>query len=173
MHFQMTHFQQLLKFVFTGSLTFICLSIISVVAFSLLPIEFTDSKTYDSFEEIYLFGLPIATMLTLAGTVKKTDSVGFKISKFFITFCVTGLLIFILIIFAFASHMCAWTVNSILFEKKIDTSVKIIDRSYDCGAWDSSDASGKIFKVRKLTNYFIWATEIDTVGIDRNVWIAL
>lgn len=66
--------------------------------------------------------------------------------------------------------MCDWTTDKIFFKNKQNSSIKIVQRSFGCGATDSSPATLKVFKVREITPYLIWVTSIDTNQINKVDW---
>jgi hypothetical protein len=68
---------------------------------------------------------------------------------------------------------CAWTTDKVFFENKQNSSVKIVQRHFGCGATDSSYPTVKVFRVREITSDLIWVTEIDTTQIDKSEWIRI
>lgn len=58
--------------------------------------------------------------------------------------------------------MCSWANREILFANVNDQSTKIILRDYGCGATDNGRPTYQVCKVKKISSYFIWVTEIDT-----------
>ena len=119
---------------------------------------------------IRFYGLPIAaTLLILTGMIKRRHTLIFVVTKIIIAICVAVFSIFVTMIILLGST-CAWTTDKVFFENKQNSSIKIVQRSYGCGATDSSRPIPKVFKVREITEDFIWATEIDTIKIDKNKW---
>jgi hypothetical protein len=157
-----------LKFLFRSSIVLIILCFLPILG-PLLPLEITDShvKIQICFARVII--LPIAILMTLTGRLKKNDSRGLIARKVIMTICLAFLSAFVMVIAVFA-NLCAWTNDEILYQNKENSSVKIIQRSFGCGATDSSEGTVDIFKVRELSSVFIWATKIDTAEIDKSEW---
>lgn len=81
-----------------------------------------------------------------------------------------GIFAFFFMIISIFTGMCDWSNQKILYTNKKNKEVKIIKRDYGCGATDSDLPTIKIFKVRKVTKYFILAKEVDITKIDQNEW---
>jgi len=134
------------------------------------PLEVTSNNFKNSFDKIRSFGLPMAILLTLFGTLKPQDSKKDKNTKIVLTFSVFLISVFILKIIVFAK-MCGWTDNQTLFYNINDKSTKIILRDFDCGALDSGDPVYKVCKIKNIFPNLIWVRNIDTTEIDRKVWL--
>jgi len=157
------------KIVFWTSLIFIFVFVIVPGVAEFTPLELTNDKFQNSFEEVRFFGLPIAILLTLFGTLKPKDPTGTKITKFILTICLSLLSVYILWMTIFAG-MCRWTDNKILFQNINEKNTKIILRDFGCGAIDSGDPTYKVFKIKSITPSLIWVTTVDTTRIDRQKW---
>ena len=70
-------------------------------------------------------------------------------------------------VLVFFGSVCGGMTDDILFENKIDTTIKIEARHYDCGVTDTQRPNMKTYKVIRLTKYFIWRTRIDTNKINK------
>ena len=163
---------RLFKIIYLTSIFFICFWILAAILGQFVPIEFTDNQIENTFDSIRLFGFPIAILLTLSGTIKPNDTSGSIGGKILLTLFVSGISFFFMVITLFAS-MCSWTTGKVFFESKQDRSIKIVERDYGCGATDSGRPICKIFKVKNITNYLIWVTEIDTNKIDKSQWVKI
>ena len=134
--------------------------------------EFTHDSDEIFFDQIWFFGLPIAILFTLTGTLKREDTKGTAFAKTISTI----LFAFLPFLFAIAtalSGLCSWTTEKILFENKNDKSTKIVLRDFGCGAVDSTSPTPGVFKIKYYTSHFIWVSEIDTNKIDKNLWIRI
>ena len=136
---------------------------------SFIPIEFADNNYEFIYDSLRFYGFPIAIMLSLTGTIKKKDESGQIAVKVFLTFCVSAFSVFIMFMTLF-SGMCDWTTNKVFFENKQNTSIKIVQRDFGCGATDSSPATIKLFKIKEITPLLIWVTDIDTNQINKSEW---
>jgi hypothetical protein len=120
-------------------------------------------------EKIRFFGLPVAILLTLFGTLKQKDAATTRMIKIVLTICVAIFSVFILFMTVFAS-MCRWTNNKVLFENKNDKTTKIVLRDFGCGATDSGSPTYKVCKIKSISPLLVWVTNIDTTKIDRVTW---
>ncbi|HSC38531.1 MAG TPA: hypothetical protein VLD19_11680, partial [Chitinophagaceae bacterium] len=67
--------------------------------------------------------------------------------------------------------MCLWTTEKVLFVSKNNPSVKIILRSFGCGATDSTSPNTGVVKATYYTSHFFILSPIDTTKIDRTIWL--
>jgi hypothetical protein len=160
----------LFKIVFLVSVSTIFILIVFLIVKSLLPLEFANGRQEERYDEFRFWGLPLAIILTLTGTIKPKDTGGDIVRKIVLTALVSMIPVFLMFMTAL-SGMCSWTTNETLFVNSTNTSKKIVRRSYGCGAVDSQSPSYGAFKVKKLPLGFIWVTKADTLNIDRKVWI--
>ncbi len=161
--------QRFLKIVYWTSILIPCFWVLTTILGNLVPLEFSNNNSEFIYDSIRFYGIPIAIMLTLTGTIKSKDTSGSIATKIFLTICVSAFSIFIMFMTLFAG-MCDWTTDKIFFENKQNSSIKIVQRSFGCGATDSSPATLKVFKVREITPYLIWVTSIDTNKINKDEW---
>jgi hypothetical protein len=151
-------------------------SLVSIFAFVVIPfvgqftpLELTSDNFKSSFEQFRFWGLPVAILLTLAGTIKPNNSPTNKTTKIILTFCIAGISVIILILTVF-SGMCRWTNNKTLFNNINDNTNKIVLRDFGCGALDSGSPNYKVCKIKNILPSLIWVTDIDTTKIDRQIW---
>lgn len=133
-------------------------------------IEFASQELLESYNKVMFYLVPILVLLTLVGTIKPQDRkrvIGWKI---FGTIGVAAVAFFLMLM-VLLSGLCSWSNDSILFINKEDPSSKIMVRSFGCGAWDSSEEESRVAKVNQLTSYFIHVEEIDTLQLDKEIWI--
>lgn len=158
------------KIIYWGSLAFIFVFIIVPFAGQFTPLELTSDNFQDLFEQIRFFGLPIAILLTLFGTLKQKDPTDTRIGKIVLTICVAAFSAFILFMTVFAG-MCRWTNNKVLFENKNDKTTKIVLRDFGCGATDSGSPTYKVCKIKRISPLLVWVTNVDTTKINRVAWL--
>ena len=161
--------QRFLKIVFWTSFLLPCFWVVTAISGNFVPLEFSNNDSEFIYDSIRGFGFPIAVMFTLTGTIKSKDTAGTIATKNVLTIVAAALSFFIIVMTAFAG-MCDWTTDKIFFENKQNSSIKIVQRSFGCGATDSSPATLKVFKVREITPYLIWVTSIDTNQINKSEW---
>lgn len=161
--------QRFLKIAFWTSIILPCFWILTAILGNFIPLEFANNDGEFIYDSIRFYGFPIAIMLTLTGTIKSKDTSGIIATKIFLTICVSVFSIFVVVMTLFAG-MCDWTTDKVFFENKQNSSIKIVQRSFGCGATDSSPATLKVFKVREFTPYLIWVTSIDSNQINKSEW---
>jgi hypothetical protein len=161
--------QTICKTIYWASLTLIFVFVIVPFIGQFIPLEFTDDNFQNFFEQFRFFGLPIAILLTLFGTLKHTDATATKTTKIVLTICITLFSVFVLSMTVFAG-MCRWTNNKVLFENKNDKTKKIVLRDFGCGATDSGSPTYKVCKIKTISPLLIWVRDLDTTKIDRRIW---
>jgi hypothetical protein len=129
-----------------------------------LPFEFANMKIAERFYGLVWCTFPIATLLTLVRQQTK------RVLKV-ITVVVAIASLPILGLYAFGVGMCSYSTDNILFINKSDSSLKIIERHYGCGAYDSDLPKYEFFKMKYLTQQILYSKKIDTLLIDKGIWI--
>jgi hypothetical protein len=162
--------QTITRIIYWTSLASIFIFVIVPFIGQFTPLEFTNNNFQDIFEQIRFFGLPIAIILTLFGTLKHKDTSTTKATKTVLTICVAVFSVVVLFMTFFAGIMCRWTNNKVLFENKNDKTTKIVLRDFGCGATDSGLPTYKVCKIKNISTLLIWVTGIDTTKIDRQIW---
>jgi hypothetical protein len=160
--------QRFLKTTFWAAISFIAIILATTGLLHILPIEFATSAYQNVFDYLLFLGLPIAIILMLTGTIKRTERTGAIILKILLTLFIA----FFSMVFSFVSvffDFCSWSTSKILFEKN-DASAQIVSREFDCGALDSSSPDYKVVIIKHLTPVFIYITDVDTTKINRTVW---
>jgi hypothetical protein len=155
------------KLVFWLSIAVLFLLVIVPIIGNILPLKLSDDRLNSKFWEIRFFGIPIAILLTLSGTLKRNDDKGQNILIIVSTVMIAGLSCLILF-FSVFMDMCSWNNKKILFVN--DAGDKIILRDYGCGAVDSGDPIYNIVKVKRIAPGLNWVTNVDTSKIDKTIW---
>jgi hypothetical protein len=144
------------------SWSILCLSVLTVRHY--FPLEFSNENTARGFYGLIGCTFPIAFLLTL---VRQSNGGVYKAIAIFIAI----ISIPILALYAFSSGMCGYTTDKILFINKSDSSLKIIERHFDCGALDSDMPKYEYYKMKPLTSQILYSKKIDTLLIDKDDWI--
>ena len=166
--------QRLLKIIRWTSIIFLCLWILIPVLGFFIPLEFANKNSELIYTKIRFCGLPIAAiLLVLTYKIKNKHTPILIVYKIILAIGVAFLFYFIAAIILLGSSMCAWTTDKVFFENRQNHSVKIVQRSFGCGATDSDYPTVKVFKIREITPVFIWVTKIDTNKINKNEWIRI
>jgi hypothetical protein len=156
------------KLVFWLSLAVLFLFLIVPIIGNTLPLELSDDSLKSRFEEIRLFAVPIAILLTLSGTLKRKDDKGKNILIIVSTVMIAVLSLLGLFASVFMD-MCAWNDRKILFVN--DSGEKIILRDYGCGAVDSGSPIYNTVKIKRIAPGLNRVTDVDTSKIDKKIWL--
>ena len=134
-----------------------------------IPIEFTNNKISQNINLYSIYILPVSIILTLFGLFNRKREKIYIIGRIILTITASFLLIFILTrLSSIIMLLCVNNTGTILFENKINNSIKIVERHEDAGLFGEGPI--EISKIRPLTKWFIISTKIDTTKIDRIEW---
>jgi hypothetical protein len=161
--------QRLSKIVSWTSIVLLFIWILTPIFGTFIPLEFSNNHYEYIYDSIRFFGIPIAIFLILVGTIKRIDTSGIIATKIFTAMIISAFAVFIMFMTVFAG-MCDDTTDKVFFENKQRPSTKIVQRSFGCGATDSSPATMKVSQIREITPYLIWVTSVDTNQIDKSEW---
>ncbi len=121
--------------------------------------------------EIFKFyALPIGIICAFFGAIKKNDTNIRWIEKLTITIILTFIAVCFSIFSAF-SGMCDYTITKNLFIKVNDTTNKIVETRFGCGAYDSSPERVDILEIHSYFNCIVFLTRTDTTELERSSWI--
>lgn len=138
-------------------------SLLILIGGSYLPFEFSDENFGKGFYGLMACTFPIAIAFTL---VRPNSNKNYRI--FAIVIAIISLPI--LALYILGSQMCGYITDETLFTSKIDTSEKIIERHYDCGAYDSELPKHEFFQIKPLTQKVYYCKKIDTLLVDKTKW---
>jgi hypothetical protein len=131
-----------------------------------LPFQFNNQNTAESFYHLIWLTFPLAILLTLLrpgknskGTGKALTIVAAIVSLVFLSF------------FVFARTMCGYITDEVLFVNKSDTTLKIVEKHYDCGATDSDLPKYEYYKTKALIRQILYSKQVDTLRLDKNEWL--
>lgn len=161
--------QRLLKIVYRTSNFLLSFWLLTAIFGTFITLEISNHHYEFIYDNIRFFGIPVAIILTLTGTIKQGDTTEKITTKVCMTIIIAMVVVFIMIMTLFAG-MCDWTTDKVFFESKQSSATKIVQRSFGCGATDSSPATIRLFKVREFTPYLIWVTSVDTNQINKSEW---
>ncbi len=129
--------QRFLKIIYWSSILLLCFWILTAILGNFIPLEFANNDGEFIYDSIRFYGFPIAILLTLTGTIKEKDTSGVIAIKIFGTMLVSAFSVFVMFMTVFAG-MCDWITDKVLFENNKNPTTKIVQRSFGCGATDSS-----------------------------------
>ncbi|MBI3232429.1 MAG: hypothetical protein HYZ42_00040 [Bacteroidetes bacterium] len=162
----------ILKTTYWIAIITLCLWATITITINFFPFEFSNQISRSVFERISFSWVPIIILLTLTGTIKYNETRTQTTNKIVLTVCASFLSVIINFMMIF-SDMCSTTTTNIFFINKQNNSIKIVERSFGCGAWDSSPATISVSKVREITPYLIWVSKVDTNKINKNEWVRI
>ena len=135
---------------------------IVIVACSL---EFKDGG-YDFFF-IELFGIPMALLASISGIALLKEKAAKSIWS--ITVVISSITVFVMLFFSEIFNLCRTDYNELYINKK-DTSIKIVESSFGCGAFDSTPPSKHIVKIQEYPFGLISVDKVDTNRINKADW---
>ncbi|HLA57354.1 MAG TPA: hypothetical protein VK622_01265 [Puia sp.] len=149
----------------------IILSIVLLVLASLLPFQVTDSSIRSFLYAIIFFAL----VLSICWKVLRVMVL--RQVHLIVRTLLIMILAFVLVCsFGFiwlGKMMCAYSNDIVLFENKANANLKIVERSYGCGAYDSDMPKYEVFKVRSFGKFVRYIAKTDTLALNRNEWTAV
>lgn len=151
------------KTIFWVSIFWIVTCLFILTAGRFLPFEFSDASTAQSFYVLVGCTFPLAFISILAKPSKSKT-----LKALIIIIAVISVPFFAF--YSFAAGMCGYITDKTLFVNKTDSSLKIIERHYDCGAYDSDMPKYEYFKVKQLTKQILYSKKIDTTNISKETW---
>lgn len=157
------------RIIFWISLVLIFLFVFLPIIGHFTPFEYTNTRYKLLYEKFRFYGLPIVILFTLFGTLKSGEPGRLRDTKVGWTI-LASIFSFIILFFTLFADMCRWTDSRILFERRGKPAIKIVLRSYGCGALDGGPPAYKIVKIRTIMPSLISATSFDTTKIDKTLW---
>ncbi len=162
-------FNIILKVIFWLSLLFIVVAIYSLTLTQHINYEFADWEVRNEFYGVILFGLPVAVLLTLTGSIKKTNNmmqntmvIGSSVLTSIIAFnLMTSML--------FSVGFITFTNDTILYKhrykKRVTISEQRIRYNGTIGFYKQ-----RIVQIEPLLTFWNKVTPIDTATINRAEW---
>ncbi|MGZ4156199.1 MAG: hypothetical protein ACXVED_03420 [Bacteroidia bacterium] len=150
---------------------FVSLYVFIIIIGEFFPFEFSTLNWKVHFYTITLFALPIGISAKIFITRHNKNK---NYVKNIVVSLLLGFLAFIIAGFLFLGNMmCGYTTKAILFEKKSDNSIKIIQRYLGCGAWDSDMPKYEYVEIDPITPFMNYVSKTDTAKLDKSVWLRI
>ena len=160
----------IVRFGYKISILFICFWVASAIIFLLFDIEFIDPYWESGLKRIRFYGIliaaPVSLFLTQQASKSKSTTIGNVIAAI-ISFC----LIFLGYGLYSLSGMCSWSTSNELYIHKTNPDIKLIERAYGCGAWDSDSPTLGVFKEYNVYNILVYRRQIDESSFDYSSYI--
>lgn len=126
-----------------------------------LPFEFSNERVSHLFYTFIWLTFPVA--IIVFGRNQKV--VSFRHWSVAI-----AIILFIVLSFSmFGRTFCAYS-NVPIFENSLIPSIKIIERSYGCGAYDSDYPKYEYYKIIPILPVMNYITRVDTTEIDHKIY---
>jgi uncharacterized membrane protein len=148
---------------------FFLIVLFSLTIAQIIPIEFADWRIMHKFYEIIIEGLPIAVLLTLIWTLKKSNSKKRNIITGILTFITAIIVCFSSIFLVFSYGFGAWINYEIVYEHKEYPEQTINEQIYDIGAFGYGGK--RIVELKPFLKYWQKVQPIDTTKIETKNWI--
>ena len=151
------------------TISFFLIVLFSLTIAQIIPIEFADWNIMHKFYEIIIEGLPIAVLLTLIWTLKKSNSRKRNIITGILTVITAVIVLFLSIFLIFSYGFGAWINYEIVYEHKENSERTINEQIYDIGAFGYGGK--RIVELKPFFNYWQKVQPIDTTKIETKNWI--
>ena len=152
----------------TVLLCIILLGIFTITIGQFLPFQFSSPDTASVYYALLAIILPI--LISVLYYRRKRNKSEYAFIKIWGLISIWLVSFFALSIYWFSHTMCGYGNDRIIFEQKASSSIKILQRSYGCGAYDSEMPKYEFIKIIPLTQWVNYYQEIDTGKIDLKIW---
>ena len=146
----------------------IILFLLLLVLATVLPFQFINNSISITFYAVCFFTLVLSICWKVLRAMELRQ-VHF-IVRHLLTLILAFVLVYILGFIWLGKMMCAYSQDIVLFENKANANLKIVERSYGCGAYDSDMPKYEVFKVRSLGKYIRYIAKTDTAALNRVEW---
>lgn len=162
-------FNIILRTIFWLSIAFLVVTFFALTFGTSSSYEFADSKLSHQFYNLIGQGLPIAILLTLTGTIKRTKKKSKNISVIIVTILGSIYSIFIVINMLFSVGFLTITNDKILFKNRTNPTTMIVAQTIGQGALGAD--GHRIVKLEPLLKFWNKSTFVDTAMMNRTEWI--
>lgn len=151
------------------TISFFVIVLFSLTIAQIIPIEFADWKIMHKFYEIIIEGLPIAVLLTLIWTLKKSNTKKRNIITGILTIITAVVILFSSILLIFSYGFGAWINYEIVYEHKENPNRTINEQILDIGAFGYGGK--RIVELKPFLKYWNEVQTIDTTKIETKNWV--
>lgn len=153
------------------TISFLVIVLFSLAIAQIIPIEFADWKIMQRFYDIIIEGLPIAVLLTLIWTLKKSNTKKRNIITGILTVLVTVIVVFFSIFLIFSYGFGAWINQDVVYKHKSNPNTTINEQIYDIGAFGYGGQ--RIVELKPFLKYWNKVQLIDTTKIKVENWVRI
>lgn len=156
------------KTIFWLSIFLIVLTIYSLTFGQFSNYEFADYKVSSQFYETIMEGLPLAILLTLTGTIKRTHEKSRNIGTIVVTVLISIISFFIMVSLIFSVGFLTITNDLILYQLKSNPKIIITKQTIGQGALGSDGY--RIVQLQPFMIFWNKVSIVDTTTINKNEW---
>ena len=138
----------------------------------IFDLEFSKTRYEDIYFGIAVVGIPA---LIFTYSLKNFTSQGkwyFLFGRVFLALLAFFICLYVIVMASFF-NMCAWTTNRILFINKSNSAIQVAERSYGCGATDSTPDIRRTYRIRNLNSFLMIVTEVNVSELKRDDWMVI
>lgn len=157
------------KIVFWLTILFVLVTLYSLTFGQSSIYEFADWKLSRKFYDTIMQGLPIAILLTLTGTIKRTNEKSKNITIIVLTIIGSIVSFFIMVSMLFSVGFLTITNDTLLYRLKANPTTTIMMQTIGQGALGAD--GHRIVKLEPFLKFWNKTTIIDTTRIDKAEWI--
>ena len=164
------------KIFYKTILCWIAICIFTLTIGQFLPLEITNDNFSSCLYILIWIALIIALFIFIFKRKKQKVTKFGKSTLIVFKIVITAIAIyalFLLGIFILFGGICGYSTKNTLFINKSYSSLKIVERSIECGAFDSDYPKYECYEIMPLTNFMMYAKKIDTLKIDKEKWIRI
>jgi hypothetical protein len=159
----------ILKTIFWLTTVFIIVGFYAVTFGQSSVYEFADWILSRQFYDIIMPGLPIAILLTLTGTIKRTNDKSKNVIIIVTTIAGSLISFFIIVSMLFSVGFLTITNDTLLYKHKTNQTIEIMKQTVGQGAFGAD--GHRIVKLEPFLYFWNKTTIIDTTTISKTDWI--
>ena len=159
----------ILKTIFWLTILFVVVTFYALTFGQSSTYEIADGKLKQQFYDIIMQGLPIAVLLTLTGTIKRTYDKSKNIAIIVVTIIGSIISFFIMVSLLFSVGFLTITNDTLLYRDKTRPTTIIMSQTIGQGAL--GEDGHRTVKLEPFLKFWNKTTIIDTTTIDKSEWI--
>ena len=156
---------------FILAIIFILVAVFAMTIGQKLPYEFDSKSLASVFYLLIFFGLPIAILLTLLGSIRRRRKSVLNISIGLLTVLLSVGTIYYLYLKMVLFGFGTWVNFNIAYENKANPKIKIVDQRYDVGALGIKGM--RTVKLTPFLGIFNRVEWIDTTALNKSEWVLI
>lgn len=159
----------ILRTIFWLTIVFIVVTFYALTFGQSSTYEFADWKLSRQFYDTIMQGLPVAILLTLTGTIKRTNDKSRNIIIIITTILVSIVSFFVIVSMLFSVGFLTFTNDILLYRRKDNPTTTIMTQTIGQGALGAD--GHRIVELEPFFKFWNKTTIIDTTAIDKTDWI--